>query len=141
MRPIVFLDIDGVLNIVGSNDFNRECVENLNMLIAATDAEIVVSSSWRVFHDFEDLCGVLAGAGVEAPIKDVTCVSNCHLCCRGNEIQDWIHDGKIDNYVIIDDSNDMLYTQKDNYVQINPYVGLTANDVRRCIEIINRKKS
>ena len=141
MKPIVFLDVDGVLNTVDSHDFNRECIENLNMLIAATDAEIVVSSSWRIFHDFEDLSAVLAGAGIEAPIKDVTVVSNCHLCCRGDEIQDWIHDGKIDNYVIIDDSTDMLYTQRNNYVQIDPHVGLTADNVRTCIEILNRKKS
>jgi len=140
MKPIVFLDVDGVLNTVGSNDFNRECIENLNILMAATNAEIVVSSSWRIFHDLEDLSALLAGAGVEAPIKDVTVVSNCHMCVRGCEIQDWIHDGHVTNYVIIDDSTDMLWTQRNNFVQIDPHVGLTAKDVRLCIEILNRDK-
>jgi hypothetical protein len=63
------------------------------------------------------------------------------MCVRGCEIQDWIHDGKVGNYVIIDDSTDMLWTQRNNFVKIDPHVGLTANDVRLCIDILNRDKS
>jgi len=53
MKPILFLDVDGVLNdhtfdaIACSCTVDRACVERLNQVIAATDCEIVLSSAWR----------------------------------------------------------------------------------------------
>jgi len=50
---VIFLDIDGVLNghefceHAKSCGINPECVCELNRIIAATDAKIVLSSAWR----------------------------------------------------------------------------------------------
>ena len=50
---IIFLDIDGVLNVIShDNDkygsqFHEHFVKNLAELIRITDAKIVISSSWR----------------------------------------------------------------------------------------------
>jgi len=41
---IIFLDIDGVLNV---NVFQAKFINNLKTIIEATDAKIVISSSWR----------------------------------------------------------------------------------------------
>lgn len=55
------------------------------------------------------------------------------MCVRGNEINKWIHDNndiigdyiKFKDYVILDDDNDMLFIQRHNFIQTNPFVGLT----------------
>ena len=53
MKRIIFLDIDGVLNVYcESRDkygctFHTHFEDNLHDLIEATGAEIVISSTWR----------------------------------------------------------------------------------------------
>lgn len=65
-RPIIFLDFDGVLNTeqhqaklavdrLPNKDawgplFDPRAVANLRKIIDATDAAIVISSSWRYIH-------------------------------------------------------------------------------------------
>jgi len=44
---IIFLDIDGVVNIPPYNMFDVLCMERLKYIIQQTGAKIVVSSSWR----------------------------------------------------------------------------------------------
>ena len=53
-RPIIFLDVDGVLHPfhhhqAHSTTFNRDCMERLAEIVISTDAELVLSSSWRNF--------------------------------------------------------------------------------------------
>ncbi len=59
MRPVVFLDIDGVLHIAGCRPgtFDRECVSALNWLTDAANARIVVSSTWRHMQGIEGILG------------------------------------------------------------------------------------
>lgn len=80
MSRIVFLDIDGVLNHVGTpfdatpwrhepGEFLRvpiapECMARLNALTDATGARIVISSSWRLFARWQDLGPALARYGM-----------------------------------------------------------------------------
>jgi len=51
---IIFLDIDGVLNVIPQGRdkygmiFHPEFVENLKYIIEQTNAKIVISSSWRI---------------------------------------------------------------------------------------------
>lgn len=53
MTPIIFLDIDGVLNRhvfnreAGSGTIDPKCVKQLNRILRATGAKIVLSSAWR----------------------------------------------------------------------------------------------
>lgn len=53
MRPILFLDIDGVLNDhtwhqpADSTTIDKPCMDRLNKIIEATDCDIVISSAWR----------------------------------------------------------------------------------------------
>ena len=76
MGKIIFLDIDGVLNsesyfknkIAGVID--PECVRRLNRIIKETDADIVISSSWKlspssVYAEFNDV-------GIEGNIIGMT---------------------------------------------------------------------
>lgn len=119
---VIFLDIDGVLNWVGSKD--RICgfvgldptrIERFNRIIEAhPDAKIVVSSTWRhsrmpgVYEDFDGLKVLLKERGLKGEIIDLT-VKDYRLCSRGSEIRQWVddwekdHPGEILNYVILDD--------------------------------------
>lgn len=50
---VIFLDIDGVLNVISKtrdeygSEFHLDFVENLKNIIGSTDAKIVISSTWR----------------------------------------------------------------------------------------------
>lgn len=163
-QPIVFLDIDGVLNsweyLKGRDDnkidtedtFNwylsdisPKNVDIFNRIIIETKADIVISSSWR--HSRGDLViDVLKEAGVLGKIVGFT---PSLRCVRGQEILQWIEDfwQKFDDnnnyrpldftkYVILDDDSDMLLWQKDNFVQTNNEVGITEEDVEKAIRIL-----
>ena len=50
MQPLIFLDIDGVLNSHHSNyELYQPYIKNLKTLVDATDAQIILSSSWQMF--------------------------------------------------------------------------------------------
>lgn len=145
-KNIIFLDIDGVLNYTDwyvsprnpGNLFGQEgdldpfCIERINLL-ANDNAYIVISSDWR--YD-ERQCRIrLENAGLDAIIIGFTPV---HLWdksqsdkSRGAEIQHWIQKNSIiiNNYVIIDDRTDMLSTQLEHFIHVDPKVGFTDQNL------------
>lgn len=154
---IIFLDIDGVLNNqifyteknqserhnynpIGS-DIDERCVSYLNQLIVDTDAKVVISSTWRS-SGLEYCKQHLEAKGFIGDIIDVTPMLRHESCLRGNEIYDWINKNSqmlcdsnngsdFKEYVIFDDDSDMLYWQRNNYIQVDPYCGLTPNQCYR----------
>lgn len=144
---VIFLDIDGVLKVArhGRDEFGNlfyvPYMENLRNIIEQTNAKIVISSTWRN-RGLEKLQKMWEHRGIAGEIIDVTI--NSHYISeegrtdkynklrRGREIQDWIdeHATEITNYVIIDDDNDMLPSQRGNFVR-------TANNINHpdCIDI------
>ena len=54
--PLIFLDVDGVLNshdfnhAAKSNTLHRDKVDRLNRVIASTGARLVLSSAWRYHY-------------------------------------------------------------------------------------------
>lgn len=169
--PIIFLDFDGVLNTekyycelkskgLPSDDkygqlFDPEAVANLRKIIDATEARIVVSSSWRymglnvlqrMWYD-RDLPGrivditplhLLDDKLRESDLNQVDMLS----LCRGNEIK-WYFDEVLDanrnsrRFVIFDDLKEVLPELQDHFVRIDPIVGITEKDVERAVEIMN----
>ena len=141
---IIFLDVDGVLNSwsyfkkledESKEDFitfgvDPNAVLLLNEIVEKTNAKIVVSSTWRLNH-YQELLNLLNKNGlknVDSVIIGKTDKNGCYDCLRGNLILKWIKDNKCiigcnhheyKNYVILDDSSDMLLWQKDNFVQTN----------------------
>ena len=61
------------------------------------------------------------------------------LCPRGMEIDRFMEDTDlpIDNYVILDDDNDMLLSQAEHLVKTDYWVGLTETDIEKCVKILN----
>ena len=170
--PIIFLDFDGVLNTekyycelkskgLPSDDkygqlFDPEAVANLRKIIDATEARIVVSSSWRymglnvlqrMWYD-RDLPGRIVDITplhlLDDKLRDtdLTQVDMLSLC-RGNEIK-WYFDEVIDadsdsrRFVIFDDLKDVLPELQDHFIRIDPIIGITEKDAEKAIEVINR---
>ncbi len=162
---VIFLDIDGVLNheafykerfekryeegAIGHpySEIDPKSVANLNNLIKDTDAKIVISSTWR--HSGLDYCkDVLEFHGFKGEIIGITPTCRYEMCLRGNEIHQWIDDNRklvgpyyeFTEYVILDDDSDMLYWQRNNFLLIDRFVGLTMGNVFQAKKILNNGK-
>ena len=165
-KKIIFLDIDGILASIpylhkGKGLIDPSKCELLNQL---EDAEIVITSSWG--YDEGKTEQTLRKYGLKLPIIGYTSKIhyNNNWACRGNEIEKWIlenmyakkdgmgtkygydyyrdhyYDGDITyEYVILDDDCDMLYGQKDHFLLINPYTGLTKRHINKMRKILNRE--
>jgi hypothetical protein len=150
---VIFLDIDGVLNCERAykrgfckyidtgggkhyQSFYPPSKRLINDLIYATDAKIVISSTWRA-SGLEWMRKVWKLENMIGDIIDIT--SHREDRFRGLEIRDWLENAGfshinwskklqqeyvdksgIENYIIIDDDSDMLYEQKDNFVHVYP---------------------
>ena len=135
---VIFLDIDGVLNVgyPGHDEYGRlfhpEFVGNLKRIIDETGAKIVMSSTWR-FAGLEKMKQMWVDRNLPGELIDVTvdCVQIVDegraefydTVERGHEVEQWLdeHPG-VDNYVILDDDNDFLAHQRGNFVR-------TANNI------------
>ena len=155
-KKILFLDIDGVL---ASYDYllslkgfiDKEKVALLNML-KPYDVEVVISSSWGYN---EDTVKQLTACGLELPIIGGTEHFYSDWMCRGNEIAKWLvntfdeynvytgkasqYSGKDYEYVILDDDEDMLMCQKDNFIHVDRFTALTEENIKKAIDILERK--
>ena len=166
MQRIIFLDFDGVLNTARNiarlraegkplSDefgylFDAEAVANLQTIIEQTDAEIVVSSSWK-FEGLERMRQLWQARRLPGKLLDITpdylgCVGEIDpsnpdsFVGKGNEIKTWLeqHATADCRYVILDDMPDVLASQRENFIPINDECGITAADAQRAIEILNR---
>lgn len=154
--PVLFLDIDGVLN-------SRECwaslrgqrhkidltkVALLNEVVATTRCLIVVSSTWRL--------GVGQGkGGCRAILRDYGLKARFRrdwrtpefraddptFPVRGTEIAYWLSRNGSPSYAIVDDDGDMLPEQMPRFVQTSFEHGLTREHADRLIALLSRAAS
>lgn len=161
MRKIIFLDIDGVLSPRWWNSdkqsdnygclFDAKAVANFAKIIEITDAEIVVSSSWKLMG-LQALQDMWKDRKLPGKIIDITpdymsdellmkedSVNVDYLFERGSEIQGWLllHGDDVSRYVIIDDMDDILPEQQSHFVQTDPEVGITNDDVKKVVHLLN----
>jgi hypothetical protein len=154
--PIIFLDVDGVLNHRGvffpgngPDPLCPKCVERFLRLVEGTEARVVVSSTWRL------------GIGDNRPVQKLkrACVldrmhddwrtvdlpnriANGVLLPdqrRGREIAEWLgRHPEVDRYVILDDDSDMLPEQMSRFVQTSFDSGLLDTHVLKASVILTR---
>lgn len=164
MTKLIFLDIDGVLNstrsFISSNRgipdgrweeeyWLREqltldpiSVGLINRIIEETSAKIVVSSSHRKFFraggylHLNDLKEYIQGLGVVGEVISATPV--IHNAPRGSEIKEFLRSTSAANYVIIDDSSDMLEEQLNNFVHTDSNNGFLFEDYIKTKDILDR---
>lgn len=122
---IIFLDIDGVLNVYcESRDefgctFHKHFEDNLRFIIEKTDAKIVVSSTWRM-EGLDVMQQMWKKRGLAGEVIDVTPNLIDVTRIRGYEIDLWLKMNKhlnVSNYCIIDDDDDMTIEQMPFFVK------------------------
>ena len=161
MRKVIFLDIDGVLSPRWWNSdkqsdnygclFDAKAVANFAKIIEKTGAEIVISSSWKNIGLVE-LQNMWRDRGLPGKLVDITpdymsdeillkedSANVDYLYERGSEIQGWLllHGDDVGRYVIIDDMDDILPEQQFHFVQTDPEVGITNDDVKKVVHLLN----
>jgi hypothetical protein len=159
---VIFLDIDGVLNVMHRERdefgaiFHQNFVDNLETVINETGAKIIISSSWRHgglqrmidMWKFRELPGEVIGITPDlwGEVKGEDFYEKLQ---RGHEIQSVLdRTPEITSYVIFDDDDDMLPSQKGNFVMCSNNInhpdcidigyGLTKECAKMAIRILNR---
>jgi hypothetical protein len=143
---VIFLDFDGVITIPPKWYLQANLIKNVKKIVDATEAKIVVSSSWRM-DTVEETVDTIIGRTKRCPrnkmlywlIDNIYDVTHTYKGLRGQEIMDWLdeHDD-VDNYVIIDDDNDFYDEQLYHFVQTNYEDGLTEVETKRAIKVLNK---
>ncbi len=147
-RPIVFLDIDGVLNgddyidqfdhiditimmsEPHSNWFDPDCVARLNRITDAANAVIVVSSSWVNLYDKETLTETFARVGITAPVFDIT---DKHAPGRLARIDWWLGEWAPQVPWIVIDDDHICRKYKPRAVLTCEKYGLQDDEVERAL--------
>lgn len=150
MRPVIFLDIDGVVvtpasvKMGGPKAADPSCVSQLSRIVDETDAEIVISSSWRIVHSIDFIRGVLTAAGLDDPGRIIGATRHLHYRTengrnvgraeRRDEIIEWLRHHGRECYVIIDDEDEARIEGR--FVHVASDRGLSAIDADRAISIL-----
>ena len=139
-RRVVFLDIDGVLAPIRHwdryGDLDPGCIRVLNEIVAGSEADVVVSSTWRHGKTVSELQEMLEAAGFIGCVIDKTPVGPPGSD-RADEIAGWLAEHAVGGYVIIDDHPDMGELRS-QLVLTHPARGLQPADGPRAIEILRR---
>ena len=159
---IIFLDIDGVLNghdwcePAKSNRIRYQCIRELNRIIEATGAKIVLSSAWRyMIHGgamtttgFEYLfrthgsCGVRI-IGVTKRDEDTPGYDPSKGLgdVRSEQIRSWISDESlnIESFVILDDEGEFDKELMPHLVKCDPGNGMLAEQADAAISILGER--
>ena len=146
---VIFLDFDGVLNSESCNNgvtLLPSKLELLRQLVEATDAQIVLSTSWREHWSKDHRQCDSTGATIDL----IFCAHGLQIFDktpalpegREAEIKAWLEQHpEIENFVVLDDrllGADFLtgYFVKDSAY----FGGLDEADVERAIEILNSER-
>lgn len=152
---IIFLDFDGVLNDdpklsyeTHKKDFklknlskhiHEDKISLVNNIVEKTGAKIIISSSWRLLADIDELKTLLKEKGLKGEILDVTAKGGKEHDDRWKHIESKIKEYKPSSFVILDD--DHISTEKNfknpNFVKTQDHTGLTKADVEKAIDILN----
>lgn len=152
---IIFLDFDGVMDteyyysllvrdgksICDSYGmiFDPFCIKCLQYIIDKTDAQIVVSSSWKDVMTYDEILAMWKDRHLPGIVTDVT-PSLSEDLSRGDEIDAWLRLNNFDGkYVILDDmdAGNFKEHQLQHLMVVNPYFGIDDLIAERAISILN----
>jgi len=148
---VLFLDVDGVLNIMsesyhshsylhgGTDPLEYHLISRLEYIIdRIPDLKIVVSSSWGL----EKLTEKLKQCNFKY-IDNITDSVSRYEINRGNQIKDWLNVNSVKSYAVLDDEifdicGDKCNTiPSKNVVEVNMNEGLSNKNCTEVISIIN----
>lgn len=144
----VFLDIDGTVTSGRSHYyFDPDCFDCLGRILDATDARIVITSSWkgrtvketiRYLTDTRDpfvaghpfpFCDKIVGVTRDWPVVDDDYT-------RGKEVDAYLKQHSCSSYVILDDIQDFMPEQLGHFVCIHDSTGICDDDVSKAVDIL-----
>ena len=152
-KRVIFLDIDGVLNDAATDEYTPAGfmgidgykVKLLHRIVEATDASIVLTSTWKTeWSKYEELLAkdgaylniMLAEEGLQILDKTTDQVID-----RGAGISRWLNEHPdIESWAVVDDEVFPDFKEHDilpHLVKTNFYLGLTQENVEQCIKILN----
>lgn len=143
---ILFLDIDGVLNLIpkSSNDgkFYKPAMINLEYLLnKVPDLRIVVSSAWR-HNGLDSVRETLKYNGVDPRrVIDITGdeKSTDNRDHRGYQVECWLkRHPEITHFAIVDDRTDFV-PLKHKLVKTSSYEGLTQAKVEKILSVLEER--
>ena len=155
MKKYIFLDFDGVIN-TPKGKFDKNAVTNLRRLLERTDAKVVISSTWRL-QGMEYIQQLWQEYQLPGEVIDLT--PSCNSTnfsnvdgqeewqglhgCKGLEIAEWLGLNAKEpyQYIILDDEEDFLFSQREHLVKVEGSKGLDKADVRVAIQILNTKEN
>lgn len=149
-RKVIFLDIDGVLVTPKSPTFGKYVEHEgrkflggpcpyamgiLNDLAYSSGAEVVLSSTWRLYHPIGEMNSFLRAHGFLHHIIDYT--PEKLTSKRGQEIDLWLQDNPgVEKFVILDDDSD-TEPHMDHLVQTDFREGLTLDEYCKAMELLS----
>ena len=163
---VLFLDIDGVLNCTYPTPsdehewvdldewrygFNPQLVARLRYILANTGCKIVVSSSWRHHTNYapyqpernwRDVLAEMLGKTSDELYAGST-PTDFKGGRRGIEINKWLEEHPVDSFCVVDDETVDIepYIGKAHIVKTDMKVGLTMDDARRIMEVLNKEET
>lgn len=149
--PIIFLDIDGVLNnhsvhpITKYGSIDRDKAELFNEILERTGAKFVVTSAWRyVVH-----CGSMTWKGLQNLLythwiradryRDYTRPDDGVVTDRARQVTKYLSrwsKRKRMSYVVIDDIDFGFKVAGHPFVKIDGDIGITRGDAEKVIAIL-----
>jgi hypothetical protein len=166
---VIFLDVDGVLNSqqffkqnndpvpatsnsmkFGVGQLDTKALTLLDILIDATGAKIVVSSSWRHIWPFHEIAEMFGDVGFKNQHAIIDQTGNSKSGFRGEEVKNWLSldrerqevgGEQTTAYVIIDDDSDFDTSQHEFFVQTDSDVGLTQEDIVKAAGILGGEQA
>lgn len=141
---LIFLDFDGVLHpqpCPSASSFSRK---NLlwEIMRSCSNAQVVFSTSWKVFHPFDELLGfVTTGGGEDLSSRFIGNTPNIKVNTfygqRDLEIKCWLtaNNNYAGDWIAIDDTPELFFHETEEITELpSLYVvdgkkGLTAKDV------------
>jgi HAD domain in Swiss Army Knife RNA repair proteins len=139
---VLFLDIDGVLNRIGTRNrtstrwngfigMEPELVARCNRLVEETGAQVVLSSVWRLHDSWRE---TMKANGLTFEFLDRTPKHEERF--RGHEVALWLtKQPEVERYAIVDDDNDFYISQP--LVQTSYHDGLTEQMARRIAALLH----
>jgi hypothetical protein len=163
---IIFLDIDGVLytgdvirkryirvkslyeegqQIKFQENSERFCprsMRNLKEILEKTDAQIVLSSTWRLGKTLDDQIVIQREFKKYGIDFDLFIDKTPYLCTsRGNEIAVWLgFHPEVKSMVIIDDDSDMDQYNERHLAKCHFTIGITDDVKHLAINILNTER-
>lgn len=146
MKPLLFLDIDGVLNsttsalglVIKGDHLDPVATGLMERLIERADAEVVISSSWRIGQLTRDLAWCFYNKGFGPLASRLVGQTDTGPGVRGDQIDRFLdaHPGRRSNYAIVDDDSDFLEDQRHRLVKTDGRFGFGLREYVQLLALL-----